>query len=396
MIQDNASRQHSDGGAELGSLTAVLDGLRVGIVVSGPHASARAWNRAALKLLGLTAAQLRGDTPADPRRSVVHEDGSEFRLETQPLAVALATGKPVHDIVMGVFQPFSGQRLWLLVNADPSHDDRGEVAQVVCTYCDISERRGFVARLAVSDRLAAMATLASGVAHEINNPLAYITANLAYAHAELGDPAALTDDARITEIRHAISEARDGAGRVTSIVSDLRSLARCQIPRQPISVVRVLESALGAMDSELRPRANLVRRFLTVPLVDADEARLGQVFINLLLNAADAVADGPPGQSEIQIATSVSEQGHAVVEVRDSGVGIPPDLHQKIFDPFYTGKPVGRGKGLGLAICHHIVTELGGTISVESAPERGSAFRVTLPPAPAAATDEATRSRQSG
>jgi signal transduction histidine kinase len=114
---------------------------------------------------------------------------------------------------------------------------------------------------------------------------------------------------------------------------------------------------------------------------------LGQVFVNLLLNAADAIAEGQPSQNEISIATSVDPAGRVVVEVRDSGIGISPELHNRIFDPFFTNKPVGRGTGLGLAICHHIITDLGGTISVESAPERGSVFLVTLPPAAVAGSE---------
>ncbi|MEO8213703.1 MAG: ATP-binding protein, partial [Myxococcales bacterium] len=107
--------------------------------------------------------------------------------------------------------------------------------------------------------------------------------------------------------------------------------------------------------------------------------RLGQVFINLLLNAADAIPEGDPSRHQVTLSTAVDASGWVVVEVRDTGAGIAPELHRQIFDPFFTNKPVGRGIGLGLAICHHVVTDLGGTISVESAPERGSVFRVRLP-----------------
>ncbi len=361
------------------SLRAVLADLQVGVVISGPAGELRLCNQAALDLLGLTEDQLGGGQTPDSIRTVVHEDGSEFPPETQPLTVAIATGKPVRNIVMGINHPARRQRIWLLANAAPQLDHGSEITQVVSTYTDITERWGFEARLAVSDRLAAMGTLAAGIAHEINNPLAYITANLAYADEELADPVTLADPHRVSEVRNAIIEARDGADRVRDIVTEMRTLARGEAPRRPINLTRVLHLAMNAIASELRTRAKLVKNLMDLPLVDADEARLGQVFVNLLLNAAESIPEGQPSQNEIAVATLLDAEGKIVVEVRDSGIGVPAELHQRIFDPFFTNKPVGRGMGLGLAICHHIITDFGGTIAVENAPERGSVFRVTLP-----------------
>jgi C4-dicarboxylate-specific signal transduction histidine kinase len=105
------------------------------------------------------------------------------------------------------------------------------------------------------------------------------------------------------------------------------------------------------------------------------------VFVNLLLNAADAITSGGPAENEIAISALTDSEGRVVITVRDTGTGIPAELHQRIFDPSFTNKPVGQGRGLGLSICHHIITDLGGTIGVESAPDRGSVFRVTLPAA---------------
>ena len=379
MDPENAPRQlslHLDDDARL---RAVLADLHVGVVITGPDAGLWLTNQAALDLLGLTENQLRGEEEVDPAWSVVREDGSAFSPDTQPLAVALATGKAVNNVVMGVYHPRRRERVWLLATADPQLGEDGAVLQVVLTYSDITDRRGFEARMAVTDRLAAMGTLAAGIAHEINNPLAYITANLAYAEEELGDPAALTDPRRLMEIRLALQEARDGATRVRNIVTDMRALARGDKMHRPTDVIHVLKAAIAALASEIRPRAKLITILNPLPPVNADEARLGQVFISLLLNASEAMTSDSPSQNEITVTTAVEGHRTVTVEVRDTGVGIAPELHQRIFEPFFSVNPVGKGKGLGLAICHHIITEMGGTITVESVPNQGTTFKITLP-----------------
>jgi CheY-like chemotaxis protein len=139
-----------------------------------------------------------------------------------------------------------------------------------------------------------------------------------------------------------------------------------------------------------------VERYGEVPLVDGDEGRLEQVFVNLLVNAAQAIPEGHADRNEIRISTWTDAAGDAVVEISDTGAGIPPEIRDRIFDPFFTTKPVGIGTGLGLSICRGIVTKLGGELSVESEVNRGTCFRVTLPrarpagaaaPSPSAAPD---------
>jgi signal transduction histidine kinase len=385
LVPGRRERMSDIDSADDARLRVVLDDLQLGVAIHGPNGELRMANRAALELLQLTEAELRVGVAPDSERAVVREDGSAFTLDTQPLAVAMATGRPVHNIVMGVCKPrhrrHTPHTTWLLASADPQLDGAGDITRIVSTYNDITDRRAFEARLAVSDRLAAMGTLTSGIAHEINNPLAYILANIAYADDELADPESLRSASRIAEIRHAILEARDGAHRVRDIVAEMRTLARGEASQTAIDVRRVLESAASAVASEIRTRATLVLNLVDVPSVNCDEARLGQVVVNLLLNAADAITTGAPAENEIVLSALTDNEGRVVISVRDSGIGIPADLHQRIFDPFFTNKPVGRGRGLGLSICHHIVTDVGGTIGVESAPERGSVFRVTLPPA---------------
>lgn len=257
-----------------------------------------------------------------------------------------------------------------------TRDEQGRAIRMIGAMMDVTERRRLEARLLVADRMASLGTLAAGIAHEINNPLAYVLANLDYALEELG-------------IRHesgdvisGLTEARAGAWRVSEIVRNLKTFSHGdEVPRQVIEVVPVVESAINMAANEIRHRARLVRDFRKIPPVAASEARLGQVALNLLVNAAQALADGNAADHEIRVITETDARGHAVIEVRDNGPGIPLEIRNRIFDPFFTTKQVGGGTGLGLSICHSIVAGLGGEIIADSAPSGGCIMRVMLPPA---------------
>jgi PAS domain S-box-containing protein len=284
----------------------------------------------------------------------------------------------------------SGEWRWTVARARAvSRDAAGHATRIVGTCADVTERRRMRARLQMSDRLAAVGTLAAGVAHEINNPLAYVLGNVEHGLETLADlrgeieggrAIPLTVAARLTETCEALAEASSGAERVRDIVRDLKVFSRADADeRRPTSVVRVLQGAINLAGQELRRRARLRLDLVDVPTVIANESRLSQVFVNLLVNAAQAIPEGRADDNEIAVATRVDANGHVVVEVRDTGCGIPPSDQKHIFDPFYTTKPVGVGTGLGLAICHGIVTALGGEIDVESAAGGGACFRVVLP-----------------
>jgi CheY-like chemotaxis protein/two-component sensor histidine kinase len=187
----------------------------------------------------------------------------------------------------------------------------------------------------------------------------------------------------LADVRAAIVEAQVGAERVRDLVRDLRTFSRGDDgARAPVNVERVLESSIKMAWNEIRHRARLVRQYGGVPQVAAEAARLGQVFLNLILNAVQAIPEGDVQRNEIRVTTRVDAEGRVVAEVRDSGEGMPAAVQQRLFEPFFTTKPVGVGTGLGLYICHHIVTDFGGAIQVESAPGEGSLFRITLPLAP--------------
>jgi PAS domain S-box-containing protein len=265
---------------------------------------------------------------------------------------------------------------------------------------DITERRELQLKLMQADRMSAIGMLAAGVGHEINNPLAYVLSNLGYVDGSLrelgeaflraredgGDSAfrALGEaDARFQELLGVVAEAQEGGERIRRIVRGLKSFSRADAQElTDVDLRRVLESSVNMARNEIRHRAQLVVEMDEVPLVRAEEGRLGQVFLNLLVNAAQSIPDGDARRHQVQVRCGRDARGGAYVEVRDTGQGISPENLRRIFDPFFTTKALGEGTGLGLTICHGIVTSLGGTIEVQSELGRGSRFRVVLPPAP--------------
>lgn len=235
------------------------------------------------------------------------------------------------------------------------------------------------AQLLFADRLIALGRIAAGVGHEINNPLAFILSNLEYIHQELQQKEELAEQER-QEVLEALAETRDGAERIRLIVRDLQTLSRSEdVGSGPSDVGSVVRTAAKMAMHELRHRARLVVECDGVPPVQGNGARLGQVFLNLLLNAAQAIVPGQVEVNEVRVVASEAMPGRVVaVEVRDTGCGISPEHRERIFDPFFTTKSAGLGTGLGLSICDTIVTALGGHISVESSVGVGTTFRVAL------------------
>jgi len=261
---------------------------------------------------------------------------------------------------------------------------------------DLRERRRMEAQLLQIDRMASMGTLAAGLAHEVNNPLGVTLANVGFAvdearrldadlaprdgdtQADLASRLALAR-ARLRGVADALQEGRNGVEQVRSLVRDLRAFSGADEDRRgPLDVRRVLESSINMGYVALRNRARIVKDYAEVPMVDGSEARLAQVFLNLLLNAAEAIPDDEGARHEIRVGTRTDVHGRCVVEVTDTGRGIAPEDARRIFDPFFTTKQ-GSGTGLGLSICMSVVSAHGGDIAVEGAPGRGTTFRVTLP-----------------
>jgi two-component system NtrC family sensor kinase len=236
-------------------------------------------------------------------------------------------------------------------------------------------------RLVVADRMALLGRTTASVGHEINNPLAYVLSNLTFLQEELQEAGErpLTAKAR-QELLEALAEAREGAERVRFIVQDLKSLSRTNdIKIGPVELSAVMRGVTKMALHELRHRARLVEHCADVPPVRGNATRLGQVFLNLIINAAHAIPPGNEDKNEIRVKAHLGAPGFVTVDVQDTGSGIPAEHLERIFDPFFTTKEEGQGTGLGLLVCQTIITSLGGTITVESAPGQGTTFHVTLP-----------------
>ncbi len=256
---------------------------------------------------------------------------------------------------------------------------RGPVQYVAVR--DTTERRQAALQLSITHRAVALGTLSAGIAHEINNPLSWMMTNLQMAHDELGRGTGRgRRDPEQDALVQTLDDALQGGRRVMSIVRDLKSLSRDHERGGVADVHSALDLACRVASRQIETRARLVRDYGHVPSVQASSGRLGQVFLNLLINAARAIPEGQPDVHRITLRTRMRD-GMVEVVVRDNGRGIPAAVLPHIFDPFYTTRPSDDGTGLGLSITRSIIDGLGGSIEVESREGKGATFAVRLPTA---------------
>jgi signal transduction histidine kinase len=250
---------------------------------------------------------------------------------------------------------------------------------------DLREVASLRARLVTSGRLAAVGQLAAGLAHEINNPVAYVSSNLRQLLgiwsdvAKEGRAGALPEAMReeLDEGLGLITESLDGVARVAAIVSGVRAFSHAGTgTSEPTDVNEAVRSALRIAGPQIPPGATVETVLADLPPVRGNAQQLQQVFLNLVVNAVQAI--GPQGS--VRLVTG-RDGADVHVRVEDDGCGMAADVQERIFDPFFTTKPVGQGTGLGLSISYQIVRDHGGDLSVESAPGRGACFRVRLPAA---------------
>jgi PAS domain S-box-containing protein len=293
----------------------------------------------------------------------------------------------------------SGETRWVHGLGEFQRGPDGRPLRLVGTIQDVTdrkrlddEREELRVKLALASRLAAMGTLVAGVAHEINNPLAAGLAGAGLALEEAREAReALRDGATFDVEAHrrlldamieALEDASEGSQRVARVVKDLAAFASPNSSRTSIRLGEVATTAIRWMPEALREAVDVRVDDRESPPVLASSGQIEQVVLNLLTNAAKATPPGKRGDVVVRIGPG--ERGSARLEVVDHGTGIDPRIQDRIFEPFFTTRStgVGRGAGLGLAICHTIVTDHGGSLTVESAVGKGSTFRMELPAAP--------------
>ncbi len=243
---------------------------------------------------------------------------------------------------------------------------------------DTTERRRMQSELIDADRLATVGTLAAGVAHEINNPLTYVLLHLQRLQRVV--PELLADSSQSTAISRMLSESLEGAERVRLIVRDLLAFSYGGDTKDAeVDVNRVLQSALKLASTTIPRHVKVVSNLGELPAIRSNETRLGQVFLNLMVNAGQALALVDEHAASLEISTRHEHEGHILIEIRDTGPGIDEGLRERIFDPFFTTKPRGVGTGLGLSISRTIVEEMDGSLEITNHPDGGARVRVCLP-----------------
>lgn len=238
---------------------------------------------------------------------------------------------------------------------------------------DISERKRLLAERAASERVASLGRLAQGVGHEINNPLAYLVLSLDLLRVELSElPTGVTREAL-----EVVGHIDDAASRIAAIVRSLQRFGRGDAETiGPTDLERSVRAAIAMTANRLNHVADVRLALTPTPLVRGNEFQLTQVFVNLLLNAADAITEVGGGPHAVTVTTRVLD-GRVEVEVGDSGPGIPEAIRARVFEPHVTTKPIGRGSGLGLSICKSIIESFGGSIGLVDT-SAGATFRITL------------------
>ncbi len=351
-----------------------------------------------------TAAEVGGYkmSSADYTRRFCHPDDAD--LVNEEVRAAIETPDP------GYSRHFEHRILYadgevghLAVRFFIIKDSQGRTVKTFGVNQDITERKQYQAQIAQSDRLASMGMLAAGVAHEINNPLTYILYNLESLSDDLpkissalrrcladprkydewskllGSDQKLLNPSMIDDIQARFKDALRGTLRIKDIARGLGTFSRVEQDRLvPVNLMHVIELAISMVFNEIKYRARLVKEYGKVSSITANDGRLSQVFLNLLINAAHAIPEGGSESNEIRVRTW-QEDNDVFAEVRDTGSGIRPDHLPHLFEPFFTTKKLGIGTGLGLPISRNIVESYGGSIEVHSTVGEGTSFVVRLP-----------------
>jgi len=334
------------------------------------------------------AALLAGRTP-ESLQGMPIADLIEVPEETLSLPIN-GTGSfgDLHNVEV-YLRDWDGRKLPVALSTSALVDDTGDFVGLVGVARDLRTVRQLKTQVAHSDRLAALGRLASGIGHEINNPITYISMNLRTLRAEFasfekaftagegatggGGPESWGE--RLDQMRELLDDSLEGAARINEIVHNMRQFSRMGAGKLARADLKAeIAQALRVADPEIKTRAEVHLDSSPAAIVMARTSELQQVLVNLLINATQAIS----GYGNIWIRIQ-REGGWASLEIEDDGDGIDPQILPYVFDPYFTTKEAGQGAGLGLAIAYQLMEGMGGRISVRAARKRGTIFRLELP-----------------
>jgi PAS domain S-box-containing protein len=345
-------------------------------------------NPAAEALTGTSATIAIGKHAGD----VLHGDGSDGSGDAPgdepPISQALRELRRVETKGGSLLNAATGARHSTHGSAAPVLD-AGQPVGAVMVLRDVTQQQRVQRQLEFADRLASLGTMAAGVAHEVNNPLSVVLANVTLLcddiedhRADLERRSVTYDGQRLQQMLSSLGDVRSAADRIRRIMLDLLAFSRRERPETGFADVRrCIEWATRTTSHEFKNRARLSSSVGQLPNVAGDDARLVQVLVNLLINAAHAIEPGHTDANRVIVDARTREDGWVELAVSDTGAGIPPENLAKVFEPFFTTKGVEKGTGLGLSICHGIVSSFGGKLEVASELGKGTRFTISLPPA---------------
>jgi PAS domain S-box-containing protein len=320
------------------------------------------------ELLGVDPEEVLFD-PAQFTALIHPDDRDEFE------ATRREAGRSLSEWVWeGRVHPVDGDERWLRFAFNPTRTPDG-IIDWDGVVLDVSENRRLQAELMLSDRMASVGSLAAGLAHEVNNPLTVVLANLEIAAALIASqPSSVTG-----EIAGLLTDTLSEVERIRAVISSLRHFAPHEADVRRVDLQALLDDVLRLAAPELRHRARVVRNYANEAHVMGSPGHLSQLFLNLVLNAAQAIVEGNAEQNEVRVSIGRHIDGGAIVSISDTGKGMGVELQRRVFDPFVTTWETSDGSGLGLFICQRIVSALGGKISVSSRLGRGTTIEVVLP-----------------
>jgi two-component system, NtrC family, sensor kinase len=349
----------------------IVDSLPLGLYVVDRDYRIQSWNR---KRETGTQGLRRDDVVGRPVFDVLtRQPAAQLRAEFDRVFETGEIQQTEQEVTLG------GETRFFRLSKIPMRLEGDEITHVITVGEDVTEWHRVQGRILQSEKLAAVGQLAAGVMHEINNPLATISACVAAIEGRL-PPAGAPGAGAVAQVTEYLAIIDREVDRCTRIVDGLLDFSRPKAtPKQRVSLNALVDETLFLLKHHQRFKRLQVARELASGLPDTlgSPEQLIQVLMALMLNALDAMEQG--GQLTVRTGANPVRADEVVVDVQDTGVGIPRDDHTRIFEPFYTTKPPGRGTGLGLSICYGIVADHGGRIEVDSAPGRGALFRVYLP-----------------